>query len=110
MLNVANPSPTSVTSPPTCSTKCTHPLDDDDPTPITIPGSDPLDSPSIHTSSCFHQSKLLLKFPSSIMSTVTNPSPTSVTSPPICSTKHTCPLDDDDPTPVTIPSLGLLLM
>src|SRR5258708_15077838 len=63
MLTVTNPSPTSVTSPPTHSTKCTRPLDDDDPTPITIPGSDPLDSPSIHTLSCFHQSKLLLKFP-----------------------------------------------
>src|SRR5258708_23984854 len=62
-----------------------------------------LDSPSIHTLSCFCQSKLLLKFPSSIMLTVTNPSPTSVTSPPIHSTKCARPLDDDDPTPITIP-------
>ena len=37
------------------------------------------------------------------MSTVANPSPTSVTSPPIHSTKHACPLNDDDPTPITVP-------
>ena len=41
MSTVANPPPTSVTSPPIRSTKRARPLDDDDPTPVTVPGSAP---------------------------------------------------------------------